>query len=160
MDIAITEEYIHNSRGTYLYISSLEVSGKYVLHGPLLATYWAWPCPHSGERASRRHACPEDAVYSLNGSGSSFTQRLFALRVASQQRTSEHYIIMYDAHIHSFYNTRYTADILSTSHSCITFTLSSLHFFSSSRQAGCPWLLMSDTVMLAMHDRMINAASP
>ncbi len=57
-------------------MSSLEAPHEYVLHGPLLATYWARLCPHSGRWASRSHACPEDAVYSLNGSGSSFTQRL------------------------------------------------------------------------------------
>ncbi len=55
-------------------ISSLEASREYVLHGPLLATYWARLCPRSGERASRSCASPEDAVYSLIGSGSSVTQ--------------------------------------------------------------------------------------
>jgi hypothetical protein len=34
-----------------------------------------------------------------------FTQRLFAVRVASQQRTSKRYIVTYDTCTNSFYNT-------------------------------------------------------
>jgi hypothetical protein len=36
---------------TYLDFSLLKAPREYVLHGPLLAMYWLWLCPHSRERA-------------------------------------------------------------------------------------------------------------
>jgi hypothetical protein len=59
--------------------------------------------------------------------------------------TLQHIFVRYT---HVFiYITWHTAYVLSTSHSCTVFTLSSfLHLFWSSWQAGCLWLLMSDTI--------------
>ncbi len=65
---------------------------------PVLAIHWARLCPHSGNRAFRSHACPEDAVYSLRDRSSNFTQRLFASWVASPH-------VPYKLTLHYTYNT-------------------------------------------------------
>ncbi len=71
---------------------------------------------------------------------------VFCSQGGFSQRTSEHYIICrLHAHIHLCYMTYSVHFIYITiMHSIYTFFF--LHFFWSSRQAGCPWLLMSDTV--------------
>jgi hypothetical protein len=82
--------------------------------------YWTQLCPHSGKRVSCCHACPEDAVYSLNASDSSFTQCLFTLWVASRWYTSEQHSTMYGTKLtftlqYMTHNTHF----FYTSHSCI-----------------------------------------
>jgi hypothetical protein len=142
MNIALQNKYIYTRQCTYLNISLLEAPREYILHGPLLALYWAWLCPHSGS-----HACPEDADYSLNDSGLSFTQRPFAFWVASHQCTSEHHVIIHGTQ-HTFiiiHGAQHT--FFYTSHSHVTSILSSLHIFCPPWQAGYPWLLMSGTRM-------------
>jgi hypothetical protein len=58
-------------------------------------------CPHFRERAVSSHACPEDAVYSLNDSSSCFTQRLFPMSGFSPMY-NEYLIIIHGDGTHSY----------------------------------------------------------
>ncbi len=120
---------------TYLGFSLLEAPREYVLHGPLLAVYWPRLCPHSGERAVRSHACPEDGVYSLNDSNSCFIQRLFppsglltnVQRISHYNTRQWHTFKLYITFIRTFTSSYYTSHSYVHSH---------LHSFTSSALLG------------------------
>ncbi len=121
-------------------ISLLEAPCEYVLHGPHLPIHWIRLCPHSGERVSRSHACPEDAVYSLSDRSSNFTQHLSASWVASPH-VQENFTLHVQYTCTFILYTWCTAYIfIHHIHAC--------HLTISSWQAGCSRLLMSDTLLL------------
>jgi hypothetical protein len=127
-----------NEQCTYLGYVLLEAPREYVLHGPLLSINWLWLCPHLGGPCPKPR-CPEEVVYSLNDSCSHFTQRLFPLKLPQQ-------------HIQNSYSTSniihtyYTSHLYAHLHLLFYISCSHIHFFGSSWQAGCPWLLVSDTL--------------
>ncbi len=84
---------------------------------------------------------PEEVVYILNDSCSHFTQRLFRPKVPQQHKK-----------INSYSTLQYHSYLLYITFIC-TFTslfytsYPYLHFFWSSLQAGCPRILVSNTVL-------------
>jgi hypothetical protein len=93
---------------------------------PALSPFWGAPV--------RSHACPEDAVYSLNDSCSYFTD-VFSLRVllTNVQRIS--FYNTYIAHIYVYYTSHSYVHLHSyyTSHSYVRLHL---HIFISSAHCG------------------------
>jgi hypothetical protein len=94
---------------------------------------WGDPCP--------KPCCPAEVVYSLNDSCSHLTQCLFPPKLPQQHTrlisysTSMPFILIIShlyAHLHLLF-------YMSRSH---------IYFFGSSWPAGCPRLLVSDTVLL------------
>ncbi len=132
-------EYI-NEQCTYLGYVLLEAPREYVLHGPLLSINWLRLCPHlGGPRPKPRR--PEEVVYSLNDSCSYFTQRLFPPKLPQQHRQ----IISYSTG--NIIHTYYTSHIYTHLHLLFYMSCSHIHFFGSSWHAGCPRLLVSDTII-------------
>ncbi len=128
---------------TYLSYVLLEAPREYVLHGPLLSIYSLRLCPHLGGPLPKpRH--PEEVVYRLNDSCSHFTQRLFPPKVP--QHIQRLFLTEHNNIIHTYYTSH------SYTHLYLLFytSYSKLHFFWSSWQTGCPWLVVPDTNTIAV----------
>jgi hypothetical protein len=131
-------EYM-NEQCTYLGYVLLEAPREYVLHGPLLSINWLRFCPHlGGPRQKPRR--PEEVVYSPNDSCSHFTQCLFPPKVP-QQHTR---IISYSTS--NIIHTYYTSHLYAHLYLLFFISRSHIHLSGSSWQAGCPRLLVSDTL--------------
>ncbi len=114
---------------------------------PALSPFWG--------PSVRSHACPEDAVYSLNDSYSYFTN-VFSLR-ALHTNVQKYLIIILAWHTCILYITfiRTFTFILYITFTC-TLASSFLHFFCFLWQAGCPRLFVSDTLMKTAKSRLLT----
>ncbi len=86
----------------------------------------------ASEATPSRRGCPNDSC-------SHFTQRLFPPKVPPQH--TETIYMVHNNIIHTYYTSHLYAHL----HLLFYMSCSHVHFFGSSWQADCPWLLVSDT---------------
>ncbi len=98
--------------------------------------------PFGGPRPKPRR--PEEVVYNPNDSCSHFTQHLFPPKVPQQHTRTISYSTSNIIH------TYYTLHLYAHLHLLFDMSCSNIHFFRSSWQAGCPRLLVSDTVCILL----------